>query len=192
MNWWCFIFYRFCSETESNICNQKLAKYVWRKSLIHQGVVYFRGDQDTAKNVCQRSVSDASEAFTQDGRSCEASHGEESPTKSQDIEEDKSFLEAVILQVGEFKFGGFNWKLIVSALPYWVHWTAHFLTKSLSAWVVLFVDVALSELLFEWGPLIANRLDRIAEAERLALSGWLYNRSGGYSWLFWHGLSVKI
>ncbi len=169
-----------------------MGKYVWQKSLIHQGVVYFRGDQNTAKNVCQRSVSDASEALTQDGRSCEASHGEESPTKSQGIEEDESFLEAVILQVVEFKFGGFKWKLIVSALPYWVHWIAHFLAKSLSAWVVLFVDVALSEFLFERGPLIANRLDRIAEAERLGLRDWLYDRSGGDSWLFWHGLSVKI
>ena len=183
------MFNRFFSETK---CNLKLDEYVWQKSLIHQGVVYFRGDEDSAKNVCQGGVSDASEAFTHNGWAWQASHGEQSPTQSQDIQEDESLLEAVILQVGEFKFCGFKWKLVVSAFPYWAHWIAHFLAESLPAWIVLFVDVALGEFLLERRPLAADGLDRIAEAERFCLRGWLYDRSWGWSWLFWHRLRVKI
>ncbi len=51
-------------------------KYAWQKSWIHQGVVDFRSYKNSAKNVCQRSVSDSPEAFIQDIRSCETSHGD--------------------------------------------------------------------------------------------------------------------
>ena len=170
----------------------KIDKYVWQKSWIHQGVVDFRSNQKSAKNVCQGSVSDSSEAFIQYIWSCETSHGDQSSTKCKHIQKNKSFLEAVILQVTEFQFGCFDRKFTVSAFPYRVDGLADFFTKGLSTGFVLFVNVALGDLLLERSPLAADWFEGVTETESFALGFLLDDGNWDGGWLLWHGLCVKI
>ncbi len=149
-------------------------KYGRQKSFTHHGVVDLWSNEKSAENVGDRGVSDTSETFTPDVSACQAPHGQQSATESEDIYKDESLLEAEILQISELQFRGLQGKFVVSIFPSGGYWVADLLTECLPTWVVLLVDIALDELLFEWGPLAADGLDGLAKAECLSLGDWLY------------------
>ena len=96
------------------------------------------------------------------------------------------------MQIVELKFCGLPREFTVCVFPYFRHRVADLFTKSLSTGVILFVDVALSELLSEGTPLTADGFDLLAETEWLGLWGWLYGCLGNLGRLFGHAYCVKI